>query len=252
MKTKFSHKHSVVASILWALLILSFYFVSGAAIVITKATSTHAMLIRAICVFAACLPPIIYIWRSTGSFSDYGFTKLKKAEVKKVLFFLPLIVVDVVPIFSGFKADNQVSFILATLACTLCVGFAEEIYYRGIILNILKLKGDRFAIIGSSVLFGLGHLMNIAGGANVAYTLLQVFFAFFAGIVLAEIVVITNNIVVAMLWHFLCDFLAYTTNDGSLLFNLVGAVIQTVVLIAFFIYLYIVIERLRRKNLQRA
>ena len=43
-----------------------------------------------------------------------------------------------IPFFAGFLDNNDFKYILAVLACTLCVGFAEELYFRGFIFNILK------------------------------------------------------------------------------------------------------------------
>lgn len=243
MKVKFSQKHPVIASVLWALLLLVFYFASGFTIAATKASATNTMLIRAACVFASCLLAVIYIWQSKHSFSEFGFKGLTKKNIKKVLYFLPIIAMEVVPFFAGFRDDNDFMYILAVLACTLCVGFAEELYFRGFIFNILKVKGMQFAIIISSVLFGFSHLTNIAGGAGVAETILQIFFAFFFGFVCAEIMILTGTMLPIMLWHTLHDFISFTTNDGSKTFFIVGAAIQTIILIIFGIYLFTLIRK---------
>lgn len=175
MKTKFSQKHPILACVLWALLLLVFYFAAGFTIAVTKAPATSSMLIRAACVFTASLLAVIYIWQSQYSFSAFGFKGLKKESVRQVFYFLPIIAIEVVPFFAGFRGDNDIKYILAVLACTLCVGFAEELYFRGFIFNILKIKGMQFAIVVSSVIFGLSHLINLAGGAGVAGTILQIF-----------------------------------------------------------------------------
>lgn len=243
MNGKLSQKRPVLAALLWALLILVFYFVGGFAAAVTKASATNAMLIRAVCVFAACMLAVIHIKRSKRSFSAFGFHGLTKAGLEKVLFFLPVIAIEAVPLFAGFRADNDFKYILAVLACTLCVGFAEELYFRGFVLNALKVKGTQFSIIVSSVIFGLTHLINIAGGAGMAETILQIFFAFFFGFVCAEVLMITGSILPVMIWHALHDFLAYTTNEGSKTFLIAGAAIQTVILIAFGIYLFTVLKK---------
>ena len=243
MKIKFSQKHPVIASVLWAFLVLVFYFAAGYTIAVTRASATNAMLIRAASVFGACLLAVIYIWQSKYSFSEFGFKGLKRKSISKILYFLPIIAIEIVPFFAGFRDDNDFKYILAVLACTLCVGFAEELYFRGLLFKILKVKGMQFAIIVSSVIFGLTHLINIAGGAGVAETILQIFFAFFFGFVCAEILILTGSILPIMLWHTLHDFLAFTTNDGSKTFIIIGATIQTVILIAFGIYLFTVIKK---------
>jgi uncharacterized protein len=243
VKVKFLQKHPVVTSVLWALLLLVFYFAAGFTISVTKASDTNAMFIRAACVFASCLLGVISIWQSKHSFSEFAFKGLTIKSVKKVLYFFPIIAIEVVPLFAGFRDDNNLLYMLAVLACTLCVGFAEELYFRGFIFNTLKIKGMQFAIIVSSVLFGLTHLINIAGGAGVGETILQIFFAFFFGFVCAEILILTDSILPIMLWHTLHDFLAFTTNDGSRTFSIAGAATQTVILITFGVYFFILVKK---------
>lgn len=235
---KLSQKHPVIAAVFWALQLLVFYFIAGYTVSITKALPVEAMLIRAVCVFAACLLAVVYIWRSAHSISDYGFNRLTKTDLRRILFFLPILAIEAVPLFAGFRDNADLAYITAVLACTLCVGFAEEVYFRGFVLNILKAKGIRFSIVVSSIIFGLGHLINIAGGTGFAETVLQIFFAFLFGFVCAEIVVITGSIVPAILWHFIHDFLAYITDEGSTSFIIAAAFIQTVILITFAVYLY--------------
>jgi len=243
MNVKFNQKHPVIVSVLWAILLLAFYFAGGFTAAVTKASATNAMLIRAVCVFAACMLAVIYIKRCKHSFLEFGFKGLTKTGFKKVLFFLPIIAMEAVPFFAGFRDDNNLKYVLAVLSCTLCVGFAEELYFRGFILNTLKAKGTQFSIVMSSVIFGFVHLINIASGAGIAETVLQIFFAFFFGFVCAEILIITGSILPIMLWHALHDFLVYTTNEGTKTFTIAGAAIQTVILIAFGMYLFTVIRR---------
>ena len=243
MKVYFSQKHPIMAAVLWTLLIMVFYFVSGAAVAVTEASATNAMFIRAVGVFASCLLAVLYIWRSRHGFSAFGFKRLSSKGIRKVLYFLPIVIIEIVPFIAGFRDDVDVKYILAVLACTLCVGFAEEVYFRGFIFNTLKVKGIPFAIFVSSLLFGITHLLNLAGGAGVGETILQICFAFFFGLVCVEILILTGSIWLVILWHALHDFLAYTTNEGTQTFMLAGAAFQTVILIAFGLYLYTLIRK---------
>lgn len=249
MRKRFSQKHPAIASILWALLLLSFYTAAGTITAISKASEFDTFLIRAVCVFAACILSVIYIWKSDLSFSNYGFNKISVAGAKKALSFVPLFAIEVIPLFAGFKADINFSFILIALAFTLCVGFAEEVYFRGIIFNILKSKGLSYAIIVSSVIFGIDHMGNLMGGAGLGYTFVQVIFAFLFGLVCAEIVVTTKSIIPVMIWHFIHDFLSFTTSEDSMLFNISAVAAQSLILIIFSIYLFKAIKRDSAENI---
>lgn len=71
----------------------------------------------------------------------------------------------------------------------------EEFVFRGVLLGCLRDYGDRFAIIVSSIVFGLFHC-NIE----------QITFAFLLGLVLAFVVVKTNSLLISILIHFANNF----------------------------------------------
>ena len=68
-----------------------------------------------------------------------------------------------------------------------------ELYFRGIICNIWK-DNEKKAIIISSVLFGMSHILNVMGGADLAETLLQIAFAFTYGVIMAYVILRTKSI----------------------------------------------------------
>lgn len=82
---------------------------------------------------------------------------------------------------------------------TICVlpAFLEEMVFRGYILQTLRPYGDGVALFVSALLFGLMH-------GNV----LQIPFAFVVGLVLGFVVIRTNNIFVAIVIHFLNNFMS--------------------------------------------
>lgn len=84
----------------------------------------------------------------------------------------------------------------------------EELAFRGIALGSLRKFGDRFAIVMSSLLFGLLH-----------GNLIQVPFAFCVGLVMAYTVVRTGSIVPAVIIHFINNsmscLLSYFGSDLS-------------------------------------
>ena len=48
----------------------------------------------------------------------------------------------------------------------LCVGFAEEVIFRGFLFRAMEKDNVKTAIIGSSVTFGLGHVLNLVNGSG--------------------------------------------------------------------------------------
>ena len=48
----------------------------------------------------------------------------------------------------------------------LCVGFVEEIIFRGFLFEAIAKDNVKTAIIISSITFGLGHLLNLVNGSG--------------------------------------------------------------------------------------
>lgn len=48
----------------------------------------------------------------------------------------------------------------------LCVGFLEEVIFRGFLFKALAKDNVKMAIIVSSITFGLGHILNLFNGSG--------------------------------------------------------------------------------------
>lgn len=111
----------------------------------------------------------------------------------------------------------------------------EEIAFRGILMQSLRRHGDIFALIFSSVIFGILHL-------NVA----QAPFAMVAGVIMGYITLKAGSLIPAIMIHFCNNLLSgllfiaklYLTESGYLLLNsLYMTVALGLGMIGFFIFL---------------
>ena len=99
---------------------------------------------------------------------------------------------DVTALFDISSASPLYTKILFLMAIALAPAIFEELYCRKALIKFLKPQGSLFAILISSLLFGLIH-MNLQ----------QFIFAFIVGIILALIYEYTNNIIYTMIIHFI-------------------------------------------------
>ncbi|APX71116.1 CPBP family intramembrane metalloprotease [Companilactobacillus allii] len=102
---------------------------------------------------------------------------------------------------------NDMSFKIEILIMTILVGLAEEFCFRGLMIPLfLRLfRGRAFqAVLGSSVLFGLMHLINLKS-VSFGYVSIQVIFAISFGLLLGTIYVKTNNLSLVIVLHMLKD-----------------------------------------------
>ncbi len=93
--------------------------------------------------------------------------------------------------------DNLTSKILSFVACAVVPPLTEELAFRGILMQPLRKYGDKFAIVMSSILFALAH-----------GNMVQIPFAFFAGLALGYFQVATGSIWTSIAIHFLNNGIA--------------------------------------------
>ncbi|MCP1452399.1 CPBP family intramembrane glutamic endopeptidase [Priestia megaterium] len=236
----------IFVSILWALLILVFYVAGGVITQVLKINEINSLLVNGVCVWLSVLIAVLYIWKSNYHFGDMGFRSIEKKSKNKILFYFPIILVEIVGFIVGIR-HVSVEYLLSVVFFTVAVGFAEEIYFRSLILKTLEGKGVKKAIIISSVIFGITHLGNLVGGANIPYTIIQVVFAFAFGIVFAEIFYLTKSLIPVILWHFLHDTFGYIQKQPDIHGTILFAGIQTVILVAYALYMWKMIKNGKEK-----
>lgn len=133
---------------------------------------------------------------------------------KKVLIYLPFIIVCMGNLYLCIIGDVDIIYyfdykllILDSIACLLtCI--IEELLFRAILVfELVKFKSKNKAIIISSLIFGLIHLINISSIASIGPTLLQVIYTFGLGLILASMYIENKNIILPIIFHFLFNFL---------------------------------------------
>ncbi|MEU6247872.1 CPBP family intramembrane glutamic endopeptidase [Glycomyces sp. NPDC047010] len=91
------------------------------------------------------------------------------------------------------------------------IGFFEEALTRGLVLLPMLIawqsrpSGVMRAVMISSFLFGIAHLLNLFGGAALAPTLIQVGYAFGFGVGFAALLLRTNTMWIGIVLHALVD-----------------------------------------------
>lgn len=234
MKKSYSERHPYIAAILIALL-CTFLTAFGSAVsqIMEIGEEQQILGITAFLVIAVVIGLII-MKKSRFSLSQYGFRKNDINSAGKVLWFIPLVVMEILPIvFLGFSSEIKALQYLNLLFFVIAVGFNEEIYFRGLAFKFMQEKGTKNAIIGTSILFGVLHLANALSGKNVLYLILQVIFAFLVGFVLAEIVSITKSLWAVIIWHASHDYISMITGDELNTKSLIILAIQVVVLLIY-------------------
>ncbi|WP_099203588.1 CPBP family intramembrane glutamic endopeptidase [Miniphocaeibacter massiliensis] len=156
---------------------------------------------------------------------------------KQVLWYTPIIISEIIVFSSKIDLSKDIFYYIILLIFTVFVGISEELFFRGIILNILSEKSKRYAILVSAILFSILHLTNIAGGISIKYVVLQVVFSFIFGVVAGQITVISRSLLPAIIWHFTHDFIAFLTGNELSKKTIIVLVVQCVILLIYSVYL---------------
>lgn len=164
-------------------------------------------------------------------FAYYGICSLKKLDSKALLYYVPLGLLVAVPFVFGVEISLSLEQILLLSLGALCIGFIEEILMRGFLFKALLEKGKVLAIVVSSCSFGLLHIVNLFGGADILYTLAQIIFACAFGFACVIFFYKTNNIIPCIVCHGLLDLCAlFWTEDEAEMFMifLLSAIISMI------------------------
>lgn len=157
---------------------------------------------------------LLYL-KKNNWFAFYGFNKIKKSDLYKTLFYIPLIITIFTHYFRGINVELGYSGFSIGIILMICVGFIEELIFRGFLYQgILKESGITRAVIISGATFGIGHVVNLLRGYSMADQINQIVIGIFIGIVLALIVAYTNNIIPCVLYHILFNISGTITNSN--------------------------------------
>lgn len=94
------------------------------------------------------------------------------------------------------------------------VALNEELFFRGVILDMLRPLGWRSAVLWSAFLFGGSHLANLVAGAYPPFTAMQVAATTAGAITLAAIRIRTGSLWPVLLVHLVLDLVAVSTLTG--------------------------------------
>ncbi len=239
MKQSYSQKHPYWSVILIGLL-CTFLTALGSAVpqiiglepYVQRAVTTAFLLVSIIL-------GIIIMKKSGRSFAEYGFRKTEKASIRKVWWYIPLILIEIIPIaVAGLEDGITALQYIIMLLFTVAVGFNEEIYFRGLAFQVISVKGRKNAIIWTSMVFGILHLFNALSGKNTLDLILQMLFAFLVGFVLAEVVSITKSLWALIIWHAAHDYISGITGDSLDKTALIILAVQVGVLLIYAICIW--------------
>lgn len=105
-----------------------------------------------------------FIWKNKLTV-QYGLCK-SPVPARRFLYYIPLIIVSTTNLWNGIAVNYSFAGTVCRIICMLCVGFVEEVLFRGFLFRAIAKDNVKTAIIMSSITFGLGHLLNLINGSG--------------------------------------------------------------------------------------
>jgi len=182
--------------------------------------------------FHITMSVILLLWVRRNNLTEKYGLFLPRYRLAQAWFFIPLVLVCLYKvIFSpAFRFSPTESALYA--ASMLCVGFLEELIFRGFLFRAIEKENLTRAIIISSVTFGIGHIVNLINGQNLLETIGQIIFAVFVGFALVILFHKGKSLVPCIFFHGVFNALSIIANDEALYSALGGPVRTTVIMIA--------------------
>lgn len=211
----FKEKYPIISSVVLTFFLILMTFIAG----MVSAISSISSQVSFFAAFSFVGLVLLIDLKLTKKWHYYGFMPLSKIPMSHIKVFLPVFFLAIMPLVFGFSSDLSFNAVLYIIIYMGIVAFVEETIFRGIIFDLLKSKGKKYAIIGSSVLFAMAHLINILSGKLLIDIIFQFAFALLIGLILGLFVWKTNNIILPIGYHFLNNTISSFTRSTSALLS---------------------------------
>ena len=147
----------------------------------------------------------------------YGLCK-SPVPACRFLYYVPLVVLASGNLWNGISLNYTPVETVCRIICMLCVGFLEEVIFRGFLFKAIAKDNIKSAVIISSVTFGIGHINNLFNGSgmDLVDNLCQIVFAIAVGFLLVTVFYRGGSLLPCIFVHAAINTLGTFANDMNL------------------------------------
>lgn len=188
---------------------------------------------------------LLFFLKKNGLFKKYGLCK-SRVSASKMLFYVPVMIMLTANLSYGVGFNLEPIEAILYILTMFCVGFLEEMIFRGLLFQAMRRDDIKSAIIVSSVTFGIGHIINLfnGSGAQLLPNILQVIYATAAGFMFVMIYYRSKSLVLCIVTHGLFNALSVFSNEAGLTDGkrILSCVLLTIICGGYAIYLVLTIK----------
>ena len=164
--------------------------------------------------------------------------KTTHVEAKDYFYFIPLFVIGSCNLWNGVQINCSPMEAALYVLSMLCVGFIEELIFRGFLFKAMAKDGIKSAIIVSSITFGLGHIINLVNGAELLPTFLQIIYATAIGFLFTMLFHKGKCLWPCIITHSVVNSLSVIGVESTTTEKIISAVILTAVSLGYTALIY--------------
>ena len=182
---------------------------------------------------------IMYLWIGKNGLKEkYGLCSFK-ADAKKYLYFVPLVFLASTNLWWGFQRNLTFPETVLHVISMLCVGFLEEVIFRGFLFKAICKTSVKQAVIISSITFGFGHIVNLLNGRDIPETLLQICYASAIGFLFTILFYKGKSLWPCIITHGVLNSLSVFANKNAVTMqkHLAGSIFLCIVSIGYALYI---------------
>ena len=189
---------------------------------------------------------ILYFFVRKNSLTEkYGLCKSQQPAAK-MLYYIPLLVLLTANLWYGVAMNMSPLETVLYILSMFCVGFLEELIFRGLLFQAMAKDGVKTAIIVSSVTFGIGHIVNLinGSGAELLPNLLQVMYAVAIGFAFVMIYCRIRSLMPCIIVHSIFNGLSAFANEAVMTpqRQIVSGVLLAVIAGGYALYLALAVK----------
>ena len=177
----------------------------------------------------------------------YGLCE-STVPIQRFLYYVPLIILASGNLWNGVAVNYSAAAMTFRIACMLCVGFLEEVIFRGLMFVAIAKDNIKTAVVISSVTFGIGHIINLFNGSGTGLinNLCQIVFAIAVGFLLVTIFYRGGSLIPCIVVHSAINTLGTFANDSNLTMGM--SLLHVGILIVITVAYTLVLTRMLPKN----
>ena len=195
IRMKLFHKNEVA----FAVVLIVIYVIGSS--VMQRVSDAVGIEFLAEMIFNAAMSAGLLLFIRKNRLSDYLGLKKPEISASKMLFYIPLFLIASAAAFFGIGMEYSPAVSVLRTVMMICVGFLEEVIFRGFLFRGIAKENLTRAVVISSLTFAIGHFVNLLNGSDLFGSTVQVIYAVAVGFLMVFIFMRTSSLIACIAFH---------------------------------------------------